>query len=185
MASNEVTYLILEYVSIFLFLFLFGHCHYRGINYTLQIFCIVAILNNINETILLFAFDNRVMDEARGSLGCTVSAVFEQFFPLVLSCLATCMGFHIWFVIVQRSKFTESQLLKWYCLVSFGLPALVTAIACILLRNEDYLNAYPRQYYCDLQDTDVTLGTFVIPIMVVAIPGIVWTSKGKNLTFCS
>ncbi|GJJ73748.1 hypothetical protein EMPS_06106 [Entomortierella parvispora] len=173
MASDEVNYLILEYVSIALFLFLFGHCFYRGINYTLQIFCIVAILNNINETVLLLAYDDRVMARAGGSPGCTISAVFEQFLPLAITCLASCMGFHIWFVIVRRSKYTEQQLLKWYCLFSFGMPAIATSIACILLRDWEDLSSYPRKFYCDLRSSNITLGTFAIPMLVVAIPGII------------
>ena len=176
MASDEVNYLILEFVSVALLLFLFGHCFYRGINYTLQIFCIVAILNNINETVLLLVYGNHVMTRAGGSPGCIISAVFEQFLPLSITCLATCMGFHIWFVIVRRSKYTEKELLKWYCLFSFGVPAFTTSIACILLRDWKDLSSYPRNYYCDLRKTDITLGTFAIPVLIVALPGIMCAS---------
>ncbi|KAG0051224.1 hypothetical protein BGZ83_003975 [Gryganskiella cystojenkinii] len=157
MASDEVNYLILEYI-----------------------FCIVAILNNLNESILVLVYDGRVMALAGGTLGCTISGVLEQFLPLVLTCLAMIMGFHIWFVIVRRSKYTERQLLKWYCLGAFGIPAILTSIACILLRDKDYLSAYPRKYYCEFAESEITFWTFAVPMMAIAIPGILCTGKKKG-----
>ncbi|KAK3846142.1 MAG: hypothetical protein J3R72DRAFT_434250 [Linnemannia gamsii] len=172
MASQEVTYLIFGYIGILLFLFLIGHCMYRSINYTLQIFCAVAILNNINESFLLLRYGENVMSRAHGTPGCIFSAVFEQFIPLAVSSLATCMGFNIWYLIVMRSKFTEKEMLKWYCLYSFGMPLVVTSIALILLRNQPFLSAYPRKYYCDLGGTNITYWTFAVPMLVTAIIGI-------------
>ncbi|KAF9087800.1 hypothetical protein BGX29_000605 [Mortierella sp. GBA35] len=172
MASQEVAYLILEYISIALFLFLLGHCIYRSINYTLQIFCVVAILNNINESILLLHYEDRVMARTYGTVGCTISAIFEQLIPLILNSLAACMGFNIWYLIVVRTVRTERQMLKWYCLFSFGMPLIATSVAVILLRNEPFYSAYPRRYYCDLGGVRVTHGTFAYPMLVTCILGI-------------
>ncbi|KAF9904112.1 hypothetical protein EC991_003087 [Linnemannia zychae] len=172
MASQEVAYLIFGYVGILLFFFLIGHCMYRSINYTLQIFCAAAILNNINESFLLLRYGDNVMTLAPGTPGCIFSAVFEQFIPLAVSSLATCMGFNIWYLIVMRSKQTEKEMLKWYCLYSFGIPFFVTSIALILLRNQPFLSSYPRKYYCDLGGTNITYWTFAVPMLVTAVLGI-------------
>jgi len=177
MASQEVIYLILEYVSIALFMFLIGHCAYRGINYTLQIFCIAAILNNLNESVLLLKYQERVIAQAKGTMGCTVSAVFEQYIPMVVSCLATCMGFNIWYLIVMRSKRTEKEMLKWYCLFSFGFPLVATIVAMILLRNEPHMTSYPRKFYCDLAGIYVTRWTYAVPALVIALPGMLCAGK--------
>ncbi|KAG0268522.1 hypothetical protein BGZ95_002425 [Linnemannia exigua] len=145
---------------------------YRSINYTLQIFCAVAIFNNINESFLLLRYGENVMSRAHGTPGCIFSAVFEQFIPLAVSSLATCMGFNIWYLIVMRSKHTEKEMLKWYCLYSFGMPLVVTSVALILLRNQPFLSSYPRKYYCDLGGTNITYWTFAVPMLITAILGI-------------
>ncbi|KAF9287753.1 hypothetical protein BGZ68_001298 [Mortierella alpina] len=177
MAADELTFLILEYVGIVLYLYLFGHCAYRSINYTLQVICVVGILNNINETFILLMFDDRVMTNAHGTNACIVSAVFEQFLPLSIASLTTCMGFNIWFLIVRKSRKKERQILKWYCLISFGVSAFATAIAVILLRNQLYFATYTRSYYCDLEESYITLGTFAIPMLLVAMPGIYFAGR--------
>ncbi|KAF9955958.1 hypothetical protein BGZ72_003216 [Mortierella alpina] len=177
MAADELTFLILEYVGIALYLYLLGHCAYRSINYTLQVICIVGILNNINETFILLMFDDRVMTDAHGTNACIVSAVFEQFLPLSIASLTTCMGFNIWFLIVRKSRKKEWQILKWYCLISFGLSAFATTIAVVLLRNQPYFATYTRRYYCDLEENYVTLGTFAIPMLLAAMPGIYFAGR--------
>ncbi|KAG0011059.1 hypothetical protein BGZ81_002410 [Podila clonocystis] len=177
MYSNETIYITLGYVGIVLFLYLIGHCAYRGINYTLQIFCVVGIVNSINETFLVFKYNDQVMEMAGGTAGCTTSAIIEQYTPMVLNLLATSMAFHIWFVIVWKSNRVELQMLKWYCLVSFGIPLITTSIAMILLRNEPYFSAYPRRYFCDFKESYVTMGTFAIPMILCAVPGILLTCK--------
>ncbi|KAG0294180.1 hypothetical protein BGZ97_005141 [Linnemannia gamsii] len=118
----EIVYVIVEYVSIILFVFLLGHCISRSINYTLQVFCIVAIFNNINESTLLFTHyhsqqDNQGQDQnlstdAYGTPGCTISAFFEQFLPLMMNCLATCMACNIWCLVVFKARFEERELVK-------------------------------------------------------------------------
>ncbi|KAG0026044.1 hypothetical protein BGZ82_009681 [Podila clonocystis] len=177
MNSNETIYITLGYVGIVLFLYLIGHCAYRGINYTLLIFCVVGIVNSINETFLVFMYKDQVMEMAGGTAGCTTSAIIEQYTPMVLNLLATSMAFHIWFVIVWKSNRIELQMLKWYCLVSFGIPLITTSIALILLRNEPYFSAYPRRYFCDFKESYVTIGTFAIPMTLCAVPGILLTCK--------
>ncbi|KAG0085489.1 hypothetical protein BGZ93_006021 [Podila epicladia] len=177
MNSNETIYLTLGYIGIVLFLYLIGHCAYRGINYTLQIFCVVGIINSINETFLVFMHKGQVVAMAGGTAACTVSAIIEQFTPMALNLLATSMAFHIWFVIVWKSSRIELQMLKWYCLVSFGIPIATTSIAMILLRNEPHFSAYPRRYYCDFKESYVTVGTFAIPMTLWAIPGILLTLR--------
>ncbi|KAG0290520.1 hypothetical protein BGZ97_006151, partial [Linnemannia gamsii] len=77
MASEGALYLVLEYISITLFIFLVGHCNYRSINYTLQIFCVTAIFNNINESFLIFRYGNQVIPDAMGTPGCIISGVME------------------------------------------------------------------------------------------------------------
>ncbi|KAK3828611.1 MAG: hypothetical protein J3Q66DRAFT_15596 [Benniella sp.] len=171
----EITYLILEYVGIVLLLFLFGHCVYRSINYTLQIICLVGILNNLNESVLLVHYRSHVLTEAKGTTVCTVSAVLEHFVPLSLTLLSGCMGFNVWFLIVRTSKLVERQLIPWYCLVSFGIPLITTVIAIILLRDEPYWTAYPRRFYCSMGENDVTLGTFTIFMLLGALFGILFT----------
>ncbi|KAF9428902.1 hypothetical protein BGZ94_000563 [Podila epigama] len=94
---------------------------------------------------------------------------------MVLSLLASCMGFHIWFVIVRKSTKTELQMLKWYCLIAFSIPLIATSIALILLRNQPFFSSYPRRFFCDFKESFVTLGTFVIPLTIGALPGIVLT----------
>ncbi|KAF9942479.1 hypothetical protein BGZ67_001461 [Mortierella alpina] len=177
MAADELTFLILEYVGIALYLYLFGHCVYRSINYTLQVICVVGILNNINETFILLMFDDRVMTDARGTNACIISAVFEQFLPLSIALLTTCMGFNIWYLIVRKSRKKERQMLKWYCLVSFGVSAFATAIAVVLLRNRPYFATYTRKYYCDLEESYITLGTVAIPMLLAAMPGIYFAGR--------
>ncbi|KAF9127802.1 hypothetical protein BGW39_005621 [Mortierella sp. 14UC] len=172
MTGQDVAYLIFGYISILLFLFLIGHCMYRSINYTLQIFCTFAILNNINESFLLLHYGDNVMSRAFGTPGCIISAFFEQFIPLAISSLATCMGFNIWYLIVMRATRTEKEMFKWYCLYSFGMPLSVTSIALILLRNQPFLSSYPRKYYCDLGGTNITYWTFAVPMLVTAVLGI-------------
>lgn len=178
--SQDVTYLILEYVGIALLLFLFGHCVYRSINYVLQIICIVTIFNNLNESVLLIHYgSNRVISEAQGSVACTVSAVLEHFIPLSLTLLNTCMAFNVWFLILQPTKFVERQLVPWYCLFAFGVSLVTVAITMILLKDKPYWTAYPRQYYCSFQETNVTLATFGVPMLIGALFGIVFTRKWK------
>lgn len=177
MNSNETIYITLGYIGIVLFLYLIGHCAYRGINYTLQIFCVVGIINSINETFLVFMYKDQVIEKAGGTAACTTSAVLEQYTPMVLNLLATSMAFHIWFVIVWKSNRIELQMLKWYCLVSFGIPFITTSIALILLRNEPYFSAYPRRYFCDFKESYVTMGTFAIPMTLGAVPGILLACK--------
>ncbi|KAF9378569.1 hypothetical protein CPB97_009503 [Podila verticillata] len=172
MNSNETLYLVLGYLGIALFLYLIGHCAYCGINYTLQIFCVVGIINTLNETFLVFMYRDHVMEMAGGTAACTTSAIIEQYTPMVLNLLATSMAFHIWFVIVWNGARIELQMLKWYCLVSFGVPLITTSIALILLRNEPHFSAYPRQYFCDFKESFVTIGTFAIPMTLGAVPGI-------------
>ncbi|KAF9371075.1 hypothetical protein CPC16_003304 [Podila verticillata] len=172
MNSNETIYLVLGYLGIALFLYLIGHYAYRGINYTLQIFCVVGIINSLNETFLVFMYRDHVMEMAGGTAACTASAIIEQYTPMVLNLLATSMAFHIWFVIVWKSNRIELQMLKWYCLFSFGIPLITTSIALILLRNEPHFSAYPRQYFCDFKESFVTVGTFAIPMTLGAVPGI-------------
>ncbi|KAG0283906.1 hypothetical protein BGZ96_011739 [Linnemannia gamsii] len=171
MASEGALYLVLEYISILLFIFLVGHCNYRSINYTLQIFCVTAIFNNINESFLIFRYGDRVIPDAMGTPGCIFSGVMEQFIPLAVSSLATCMSFNIWFLIVLRTKRTEKELLKWYCLFAFGFSFIMTTIAVILLRGEPFLSSYPRMYYCDLRGTQVTRWTFAVPMLITALTG--------------
>jgi len=175
--SLDTTYLILEYVGIVLLLFLFGHCVYRSINYTLQIICLVAIVNNLNESVLFVHYGSHVSTEAQGTTGCLVSAILEHFVPLALTIMAGCMGFNVWFLIVRTSTLVERQLIKWYCLVSFGVPLITTAIAIILLRDEPYWTAYPRRYYCSMGENDVTLGTFTIFMLLGAVFGIIFTRR--------
>ncbi|KAF9298475.1 hypothetical protein BGZ74_009370 [Mortierella antarctica] len=186
MNSNETIYLTLGYISVVLFLYLIGHCAYRGINYTLQIFCVVGIINSINETFLVFMHKGQVVAMAGGTAACTTSAIIEQFTPMALNLLATSMAFHIWFVIVWQSSRIELQMLKWYCLVSFGIPLITTSIALILLHNEPYFSAYPRRYYCDFKESHVTIGTFAIPMTLWAVPGILLTCKVvlAHVIFC-
>ncbi|KAF9546702.1 hypothetical protein EC957_009462 [Mortierella hygrophila] len=175
MASEGALYLVLEYISITLFIFLVGHCNYRSINYTLQIFCITAIFNNINESFLIFRYGDRVIPDAFGTAGCIISGVFEQFIPLAVSSFAACMSFNIWYLIVLRTKRTEKELLKWYCIIAYGFSFFMTTIAVILLRNEPYLSSYPRMYYCDLRGTQVTRWTFAIPMLLTAITGMLFS----------
>ncbi|KAG0348805.1 hypothetical protein BC939DRAFT_505264 [Gamsiella multidivaricata] len=179
MASNgvnqEALYIALEYVSIVLFLFLLFHCAYRGINYLLQIFCVAAIINNINESILVLYYGGQDLAPVRGTDACIVSAFFEQYVPIVLTLLAACMGINIWRLIVWQSKRTERQMLPWYCLFAFGVPFVSVVIDIILLRNEPEWMAYPRRYFCDLKETNVTLATFAIPMVVGAFAGILFT----------
>ncbi|KAF9934118.1 hypothetical protein FBU30_003399 [Linnemannia zychae] len=172
MTAQETNYVILEYISITLFLFLIGHCAYKRINFTLQIFSIAAIFNNINESFLLIKYGDWVQTMAKGTSGCICSAVFEQLVPLTVSSLAACMGFNIWYLIVLRTKKTEKEMLKWYCLVSFGGSAILTMTAVILLRNDPYFSAYPRKYYCDLGGSYVTRWTFAVPMLITALVGI-------------
>ncbi|KAI8361294.1 hypothetical protein B0O80DRAFT_437215 [Mortierella sp. GBAus27b] len=173
--THIVAYVVLEYVGIALLLFLFGHCLYRSINYILQVICIVAILNNINESVLVLHYGHRVMSEAGGTAGCVVSAVFEHFIPLSLTLLATCVGVNVWLMIVRSTKYVELQLIPWYCLVAFGVPLVTTAIAIILMRDQPHLSAYPRRYYCSLAENNVTLGTFTVPMLIGALIGIAFT----------
>lgn len=175
MASEGALYLVLEYISITLFIFLVGHCNYRSINYTLQVFCITAIFNNINESFLIFRYGDRVIPDAFGTAGCIISGVFEQFIPLAVSSFAACMSFNIWYLIVLRTKRTEKEMLKWYCMVAFGFSFFMTTIAVILLRNEPYLSSYPRMYYCDLRGTQITRWTFAIPMLLTAITGMLFS----------
>ncbi|KAK5816091.1 hypothetical protein F5H01DRAFT_379763, partial [Linnemannia elongata] len=170
----EIIYVILEYVSIILFLFLLGHCIARSINYTLQVFCLIAIFNNINESFLLFIHDHNqdLSASTYGTPGCTVSAFFEQFLPLMMTCLASCMAFNIWYQVVLKARFTERQLVKWYCLFSVVVSSVATCVAVVLLKDQPYFSAFPRQFYCNLADSAVTKGTFAGPMLVVAIPGI-------------
>ncbi|KAF9434964.1 hypothetical protein BGZ76_007139, partial [Entomortierella beljakovae] len=65
-STREVTYLILEYVGIFLLLLVALQCVYRSTSYTLLILCIVTILNSINETALLIHY-NYDLSDAFGS----------------------------------------------------------------------------------------------------------------------
>src|SRR5690349_4180800 len=175
MASEGALYLVLEYISITLFIFLVGHCNYRSINYTLQVFCITAIFNHINESFLIFRYGDRVIPDAFGTAGCIISGVFEQFIPLAVSSFAACMSFNIWYLIVLRTKRTEKEMLKWYCMVAFGFSFFMTTIAVILLRNEPYLSSYPRMYYCDLRGTQITRWTFAIPMLLTAITGMLFS----------
>ncbi|KAF8943729.1 hypothetical protein BGZ47_005113 [Haplosporangium gracile] len=175
MASEGTLYLVLEYISITLFIFLVGHCNYRSINYTLQIFCITAIFNNINESFLIFRYGDRVIPDAFGTAGCIISGVFEQFIPLSVSSFAACMSFNIWYLIVLRTKRTEKEMLKWYCMAAYGFSFIMTTIAVILLRNEPYLSSYPRMYYCDLRGTQVTRWTFAVPMLLTAIAGMLFS----------
>ncbi|KAG0296141.1 hypothetical protein BGZ98_001098, partial [Dissophora globulifera] len=157
--SQDAVYLAVEYISILLFLYMLVHCIHHSINYLLQVFSVVAICNNINETAILLHYNGHVVDNATCALGCTVSAIFERYLPLVLTFLASCIGFNVWFMVVYKSHHTERQLLKWYCLVSFGVPLIATIITVILLKDEPNLTAYPRRYYYDLRHTSVTMGT--------------------------
>ncbi|KAF9974000.1 hypothetical protein BGZ73_002722 [Actinomortierella ambigua] len=119
------------------------------------------------------------VDATNGEPICIISAVFEHLIPLILTFLASCIGFHIWLAVVVKHKTTEQQMLKWYCLVSIGIPTATTALACILLRDQPYLTSYPRRFYCALADTPVTAGTFAFPLLAVSIPGMVfslWTA---------
>ncbi|KAK3846183.1 MAG: hypothetical protein J3R72DRAFT_516493 [Linnemannia gamsii] len=194
----ELIYVILEYTSIVLFLFLLGHCIRKSINYTLQIFCIVAIFNNINESTLLFFHDhnhnhkntdnqnnnndNNISNNQNdyddlgasvyGTRGCTISAFLEQFLPLMMTCLATCMAFNIWFLVIIKARFTERELVKWYAAIAVLVAGIPTCIAAVLLRNEPFFSAFPRRFYCNLEDGPVTRGTFAGTMLAVAIPGI-------------
>ncbi|KAG0241198.1 hypothetical protein BGW41_006191 [Actinomortierella wolfii] len=70
-------------------------------------------------------------------------------------------------------------MLKWYCLVSIGIPVFTTALACILQRDQPYLTSRPRKFYCEMADTPVTAGTFALPLLLASVPGMVfslWTA---------
>ena len=168
----ELIYAILEYVSILLFLFLLGHCVSRSINYTLQVFCIVAIFNNINESTLIFVHDHQDFGAHYGDPGCTISAFFEQLLPLTMNCLCSCMAFNIWYLVVLKGGRTERGLLRWYCLFSFTVPVVTTSVAAILLRGAPHFSAFPSQFYCNLADSTTTRGTFAGPMLAVSITGI-------------
>ncbi|ORZ27140.1 hypothetical protein BCR41DRAFT_184490 [Lobosporangium transversale] len=175
MDNNTTIYLLLQLFSVPLLLFLFVHCTYHSINFLLQIFSIVAILNNINESVLPIYYNDQVMSQAYGTTGCTVSAIFGHYIPIVLNLLAACMGFNVWLLIVHRSKYKERQLLPWYCLFSFGVPLVMTIIAIILLRNEPHWAANSRRYCCDFQHTSITTGTFAIPMLAGGAAGVLFT----------
>ncbi|KAF9924701.1 hypothetical protein BGZ65_008195 [Modicella reniformis] len=115
------------------------------------------------------------MPEAQGTVVCTVSAIIEHYIPLVLALLSTCMGFNIWFLVVQATNYVERQLIRWYCLFSFGIPLVTTVTAIILLRNEPQWSAYPRQYYCSLRESNITLVTFGVFMLLAALLGIGFT----------
>ncbi|KAI1320216.1 hypothetical protein EDD11_001821 [Mortierella claussenii] len=38
-------------------------------------------------------------------------------------------------------------------------------VAILLLRNEPHWTAYPRRYYCDFKVSNITLGTYAIPML--------------------
>lgn len=54
-----------------------------------------------------------------------------------------------------------------------------TAIAMVILRRKDlYFTAAPRKYFCDFEDTKVTLWTFGLPMVIASIPSILFACKG-------
>ncbi|KAF9150517.1 hypothetical protein DFQ26_001571, partial [Actinomortierella ambigua] len=173
-----VAYLVLEYVSVILLLYLIVYCHNRQVNRTLQLFCAVALLNNVNETMLILhqlTLGMTSVDATRGEPICIANAVIEHLLPLVLAFLASCIGFHIWFVVVAKQSTTEQQMVKWYCLVSIGIPVVITILACVLLRDRPYFTSYPHRFYCTLADTPVTAATFALPLFVASVPGIIFS----------
>ncbi|KAG0073817.1 hypothetical protein BGZ90_011268 [Linnemannia elongata] len=85
------------------------------------------------------------------------------------------MGFNIWLVVIRGCKLTERLLLKWYCLFSFGVPVLTTATAMIILRRKDpNFTAVPRKYFCDFEDLRVALWTFGVPMLLTAVPSVLF-----------
>ncbi|KAK3831293.1 MAG: hypothetical protein JOS17DRAFT_744905 [Linnemannia elongata] len=93
----------------------------------------------------------------------------------MMNCLACCMAFNIWYLVVLKARFTERKLVKWYCLFSVMVPLVATCVAVVLLRDQPYFSAFPRQFYCNLADGAVTRGTFAGPMFAVAIPGILFS----------
>lgn len=87
------------------------------------------------------------------------------------------MAFNIWYLVVLKARFTERKLVKWYCLFSVMVPLVATCVAVVLLRDQPYFSAFPRQFYCNLADGAVTRGTFAGPMFAVAIPGILFSRK--------
>ncbi|KAG9071080.1 hypothetical protein KI688_008623 [Linnemannia hyalina] len=65
------------------------------------------------------------------------------------------------------------------CLFSFGVPALTTATAMIILRHKSHnFTAAPRKYFCDFEDLRVALWTFGVPMLLTAVPSVLFASFG-------
>ncbi|KAG0377790.1 hypothetical protein BGX24_005466 [Mortierella sp. AD032] len=167
MVNQEVAYITLTYISVACYLFLLGHCIRRSSNYLLRVFCVVSIITLLCETILLFVYPNHNIAPARGTVVCTISAITEQYVPLVTNLLAACMGFNVWLLVVRGSKLTERELLKWYCLFSFGVPVVTTATALVILHHIDTnFTAMPRKHCLRLIFFVIAFGAIVIMLVV-------------------
>ncbi|KAK3846141.1 MAG: hypothetical protein J3R72DRAFT_486886 [Linnemannia gamsii] len=175
MVNQEVAYITLTYISVACYLFLLGHCIRRSSNYLLRVFCVVSIITLLCETILLFVYPNHNIAPARGTVVCTISAITEQYVPLVTNLLAACMGFNVWLLVVRGSKLTERELLKWYCLFSFGVPVVTTATALLILHHIDTnFTAMPRKYFCEFGAIIVTRWTYGLPMLLAALPSVLF-----------
>lgn len=58
---------------------------------------------------------------------------------------------------------------------------VVSLVAVLLLRDQPYFSAFPRQFYCNLADGAVTRGTFAGPMLAVAISSILFSSFSSTV----